>query len=47
MSCELPKYIKNFKCTEALESNTSVVTINLALNQISDVGGTAIAKAFG
>ena len=47
MSCELPKYVKKFKCTKALESNTSVVKINLAANQISFVGGTAIAKAFG
>ena len=47
MTCELPKYGQKFKCTKALESNTSVVTLNLAGNQMSDVGGTAIAKAFG
>ena len=47
MSCELLKYKQKFACTEALESNASVITLNLMQNNISDVGGTAIAKAFG
>ena len=47
MSCKLLKYWQQFKCTEALEGNTSVVTLDLDSNKISDVGGTAIAKAFG
>ena len=44
---ELSKNCQKFKRTEALESNTSVVTLVLQGNNISAAGGKAIAKALG